>query len=181
MTQESHFKVVGHKMHERETQKWDSKHGLFRHLALALKCKAKEGRITQAFNKSRSKYSAVRSILDLRLRKRRNVGHAHTGASDSHFIYYGGKVCFGDMLSVKRATNVPHIIVMIAPLHVKSVGLVAFFCFALKSTFTEHEEAVFAVPLLRLMSIPSYKNSGCPNDNKIEQRASANARGDKWT
>ena len=40
---------------------------------------------------------------------------------------YGGKVCFGDMLSVKRATNVPHIIVMIAPLHVKSVGLVAFF------------------------------------------------------
>ena len=71
---------------------------LFGRLALALYCKAKEGRIiTQAFNKSRSKYSAVRTehFIDLRLRKWRNVGHAHTGASDSHFIIHttAGEKC----------------------------------------------------------------------------------------
>ena len=38
-----------------------------------------------AFHKSRSKYSRVRSILILPLRKWWNVGHDHTGASDYRF------------------------------------------------------------------------------------------------
>ena len=81
------------------------------------------------------------------VRKWWNVGHDHTGASDSHFTYCSvqwGECVLGTCFALKWVTNLPHIIMLSAPLHVESFSLMSLYLlgFALAKCL-EHSKVMF--------------------------------------